>query len=230
MNNVIIVNHGLWESYEPENDTSTSETKYLYCRRVEDQIDFYQNRSLFTGPNLCNLTAILDGDYYIIKSSAYADVPCYPKDKYYFTVENWELSYEELLKYRIKVSDLTIEKIPLFDNIFDYVSNKRWEIETGGLYLPDQTYIPTDDRTKLLVTGARIKVDTEPTHTIRFKLNGAFVTLTSEGIVAISNAILEHTQKAFNVEDIIINKINNNEISTEEEVDLIFSSYFSGAV
>jgi len=88
----------------------------------------------------------------------------------------------------------------LGDRLKAEVADKRWRIETGGLTVGGMP-VDTSDRTKLLVTGARIRADAEPEAEFRWKAaSGVFVTLTSEQIIAIADALAAFVQALFDAE------------------------------
>lgn len=104
------------------------------------------------------------------------------------------------------------------ERLAEYAADKRWRVETGGVEV-NGVRIATDDRSKTLITGGRIKADADPEHTLRFKTGGSFVTLDSAQIIAISDAVFDHTQAAFYAEDAVLEAIMEGAITTLAEID-----------
>lgn len=74
---------------------------------------------------------------------------------------------------------------------------KRWAVETGGITVFDVPVF-TDDRSKLMITGARIKADADPAFTTQWvAADGNITTLDADSIIAISNAVLAHVDACF---------------------------------
>ena len=107
--------------------------------------------------------------------------------------------------------------------LLDYVANKRWEKETGGIVLNGMA-LATDDRSKALITGARIAAENDPDFTTKWKTaDGSFVTVNASMIIAISDAMLEHVQECFATEAQVLADIENGLITTQQEVDAAFA-------
>ncbi len=54
--------------------------------------------------------------------------------------------------------------VPTPASLIAYAKQKRWEKETGGAQVGDQT-IASDDRAKLLIMGARLRAASDPSTT-----------------------------------------------------------------
>lgn len=104
------------------------------------------------------------------------------------------------------------------ERLVEYAAEKRWRVETGGVEVGG-VRIATDDRSKTLITGGRIKADADPEHTLRFKADGGFITLDAAQIIAISDAVFAHTQAAFDAEDAVLEAISAGTITTLAEID-----------
>lgn len=99
-----------------------------------------------------------------------------------------------------------------------YAAERRWQAETGGIRI-DGLRVATDDRSKTLITGARIKADQDPAHTLRFKVGGPFVTLTAPQIIAISDAVFAHTQASFDAEADVQAAILTGTVTSFADID-----------
>jgi len=79
------------------------------------------------------------------------------------------------------------------------IAAKRYEVETGGVTL-NGVLIPTDRETRRELTAVYVRAKADPSHTVRFKMYGEFVTLNAEQIIAIGDAVYDHVQAAFDRE------------------------------
>ena len=107
-------------------------------------------------------------------------------------------------------------------DLIAYASSKRWAIENGGFTFSGFN-VATDDRSKLMISGARIKADKDPEFTTRWKTDsGAFITLDAATIIAISDAVLAHVDNCFAIEADVIDAIADGTITTTAQIDLAF--------
>ena len=102
--------------------------------------------------------------------------------------------------------------------LFAYAASKRWDVENGGISVGGVP-IATDDRSKTMIMGARIKADADTGYTVRWKTAAGFVTLAASDIVNISDAVLNHIDASFNAEADVFGLIDAGEISTTQEID-----------
>ncbi len=82
----------------------------------------------------------------------------------------------------------------------DAITQKRWEVETGGLTLPTGVHVATgiDDQNRItsVITNARLaNLDT-----VSFKAASGWVTLTLAELEGVAAAIAMHVQACFNAE------------------------------
>lgn len=99
----------------------------------------------------------------------------------------------------------------------------RWRKETGGIELGGMA-IATDDRSKLMLSGARIAAMADPELVTRWKTPSGWVDLTAAQIIAISDAVQEHVAECFALEADVSDQIEAGTITTIEEVDSAFSA------
>ena len=105
----------------------------------------------------------------------------------------------------------------------EYAAAKRWEKEVGGIEI-NGLKVSTDDRSKLLISGARQGADSDPTFTTRFKFSdGQFSEIDAPTIVAISDAVLLHVRQCFSLEEQVLAQIEAGTIMTTQEVDSAFA-------
>ncbi|WP_296076625.1 DUF4376 domain-containing protein [uncultured Agrobacterium sp.] len=110
------------------------------------------------------------------------------------------------------------------DELIDYSSNKRWEKENGGFEVGNM-HIATDDRSKTMITGARVKADNDPSFTIPWKTpDGTFTRINATQIIAISNAMLDHVAACFDTEELVASQIMSGNITTFEQIETAWNS------
>lgn len=104
-----------------------------------------------------------------------------------------------------------------------YTAEKRWQNETGGFEL-NGMYIAADDRSKLMLSGARVAAEADPDFTTQWKAaDGVFVSLSASQLVAISNAVLAHVSKCFALEAQVLSQIADGTITDRSQVDVAFA-------
>lgn len=99
-----------------------------------------------------------------------------------------------------------------------YAADKRWRVETGGINVGGAP-IATDDRSKTMIMGARIKADADPDYTVGWKTEAGFVTLSAAQIVAISDAVLAHVDACFSAEAAVLSDIEDGTITAVAGID-----------
>lgn len=107
---------------------------------------------------------------------------------------------------------------PLAVDLYAYAADKRWRIETGGITVGGVP-VATDDRSKTMIMGARIKADADPNYTVGWKTEAGFVTLNATQIVAISDAVLAHVDACFDAEAAVLAGIDAGNIATIAAID-----------
>jgi hypothetical protein len=103
-----------------------------------------------------------------------------------------------------------------------YAAQKRWEREVGGIEFAGLT-VATDDRSKIMISGARIKADKDPAFVTSWKgPDGQFLTLDAETIISISDAVLDHVNDCFALEASVLVQIAEGGIVDADGVDAAF--------
>lgn len=109
-------------------------------------------------------------------------------------------------------------------DLIAYAADARWRRETGGVQFGGFT-VATDDRSKLMIVGARAAAQADPDFTTEWKLPDAgFVTLDAAAIIAISDAVLAHVAESFSREAAVIAAIEDETISTPAQIDAAFDA------
>lgn len=134
----------------------------------------------------------------------------------FFPTDTNNRQYREFLKNNSL--DIVREySVPSVD-LKSFVAATRYNYEIGGIMV-NGIKVASDDRSKTMIIGARAMADSNKDYSLKWKLtDGTFITIDAYGIIAISNAVLAHVQKCFDVEGEIINLIDNKRIRTTTEV------------
>ena len=80
----------------------------------------------------------------------------------------------------------------------------------------------TDDRSKMMIMGARLKAEADPSFTTQWKSGDTFVTLNATALIAISDAVLAHVDHCFAIEAQLSKGIANGTVNTTGEIDQAF--------
>lgn len=105
----------------------------------------------------------------------------------------------------------------------EYAAAKRWEKETGGIEINGLT-VATDDRSKTMISGARVAAQNDPEFLTQWKAaDGTFATINAAAIIAISDAMLAHVSHCFAIEAQVLAEIEAGTISTVEQIDAAFA-------
>ncbi|PWU76220.1 hypothetical protein DK867_02810 [Ochrobactrum sp. POC9] len=106
----------------------------------------------------------------------------------------------------------------------EYAAAKRWEKEVGGIELNGLT-VATDDRSKTMISGARVAAMANPDFTTAWKGSGGeFAPLDASAVVAISDAVLAHVSNCFATEAQVLAGIDAGTITTVEQIDAAFAA------
>lgn len=81
------------------------------------------------------------------------------------------------------------------------LAERRWHVEAGGITLESGARIETDDRAKLLITGARAAAMADANFSTRWKCaDGEWATLTADQVLAVYTAVFGHVAECFSRE------------------------------
>ena len=106
----------------------------------------------------------------------------------------------------------------------EYAAAKRWEKEVGGIEINGLT-VATDDRSKTMISGARVAAMADPNFTTAWKGSGGeFVPLDASAVVAISDMVLAHVSNCFVIEAQVLADILAGAITTVEQIDAAFAA------
>lgn len=105
----------------------------------------------------------------------------------------------------------------------EYAAAKRWEKEVGGIDINGLT-VATDDRSKTMISGARVAAQNDPEFSTQWKsADGTFVTIDAAAVIAISDAMLAHVSSCFAIEAQVLVEIAGGTISTFAQIDAAFA-------
>lgn len=105
-----------------------------------------------------------------------------------------ELTDEERLAHLTPVPVLTVESVK------DAITNKRWEVETGGIALPTGVRVATgiDDQNR--ITSVVANAERAGVAEVDFKAGSGWVRVTVAELQSIAAAIALHVQACFSAE------------------------------
>ncbi len=110
----------------------------------------------------------------------------------------------------------------LFADLLAYAANKRWETEVGGITF-NGAPVSTDDRSKQMVTGARLAAQADPDFVTPWVMDdNSVVQLNAQAIIALSDAVLAHVQACFTVFATVRAGIADGTVTTRQQVDAAF--------
>lgn len=104
-----------------------------------------------------------------------------------------------------------------------YAADKRWHRENGGIVVGGVP-VATDDRSKMMIMGARIKASDDAGFTTQWKTPDGFVTLDAAALIAISDAVLAHIDQCFGIEAGVLAAIDAGTITTAGQIDAAFAA------
>ncbi len=108
-------------------------------------------------------------------------------------------------------------------NLLAYASNKRWEKETGGLNV-DGIQVATDDRSKLMIMGARLRAMADEEFTTPWvAADGQVFEINAAQIIAISDLVAAHVNECFTTFATVKAGIAGGTITSTVQIDSAFA-------
>jgi len=105
----------------------------------------------------------------------------------------------------------------------EWAAELRWQREIGGVNIGGVS-IMSDDRSKILIMGARMNADADPSFTTSFKTTGGtFTELNATQIVTLSDALAAHVAYCFEMEASALEQIASGTITTPEQLQTHFA-------
>jgi hypothetical protein len=106
--------------------------------------------------------------------------------------------------------------------LLNYAAEQRWRRETSGMTVAGVPIL-TDDRSKLMIAGARLAATAKPDWTTPWHgADGGTYVLDAAMIVAISDAVSAHVQASFATFATVKAAIASGTITTTAEIDAAF--------
>ncbi len=100
-----------------------------------------------------------------------------------------------------------------------YAADKRWQKETGGFEF-NGLHIATDDRSKIMISGAREAAKGNPDFTTPWVTStGEIAILDAATIIAISDAVGAHVNSVFGIYAIVLPLILDGTITDQTQID-----------
>lgn len=105
-----------------------------------------------------------------------------------------------------------------------YAANRRWQREVGGITVGDVP-VATDDRSKIMIVGARAAAAADPGWTtVWLGSDGVAYPLDAEAMVAISDAVQRHVSASFAAFSEVKAAIDAGTLTTAAMVDAAFTT------
>lgn len=98
----------------------------------------------------------------------------------------------------------------------------RWRRETGGITVAGLA-VATDDRSKLMLSGARIAAMADPAYATRWKTPAGWVDLDAATIIALSDAVQAHVAACFALEAQVAEQVEAGLLTSPEAVEVAFA-------
>ncbi|MBX9873344.1 MAG: DUF4376 domain-containing protein [Beijerinckiaceae bacterium] len=104
-----------------------------------------------------------------------------------------------------------------------YAADRRWQNEVGGIVVADVP-VATDDRSKLMITGARVAAMADPGwSTVWHGADGNTYPVDVAAMVLISDAVQAHVNAGFATFATVKAAIEAGTITTTAEIDAAFA-------
>ncbi|WP_273794315.1 DUF4376 domain-containing protein [Brucella intermedia] len=155
----------------------------------------------------------LDGSIRAVINGVETIVPAYPGN----------IEYDALMAWQAIPGNAIEEPSHFAPDLPAYAAQKRWEKEVGGLEINGLT-VATDDRSKTMISGARVAAQNDANFTTDWKAaDGTFVTIDAAAVIAISDAMLMHVSNCFAIEAQVLAAIKAGSITTRAQIDAAFA-------
>ena len=104
------------------------------------------------------------------------------------------------------------------DRLLPYLSDYRWQVETGGIEVNNMP-VHTDRDAQAKLTAARIVAKEDNIYSVRWKVaDGSFHTLDADTIIAVADAVRGHVEAAFAAEADTEAEIGDGTLTSESQV------------
>ncbi len=135
------------------------------------------------------------------------------------------ISSELVVEGGAVVRQVTLANVPppTTEELTAYTANARWRAEAGGISVIGLP-VHTDDRSKMMLMGARVKAQADTTFVTHWKTaDGSFFPLDAATIIALSDAVLAHVDGCFRREAEVLAAIAEGDVTSLEEINAAFT-------
>lgn len=122
------------------------------------------------------------------------------------------------------LADPNWQEVAARDRLVAYAAERRWRKEVGGIVVAGVP-VATDDRSKLMVTGARVAAQADSGWaTVWHGADGQTYPIDAASLIAISDAVQAHVNAGFAIFATVKAAIEAGEITTTGEIDAAFEA------
>lgn len=97
-------------------------------------------------------------------------------------------------------------------DMLQVIAARRYEAEVGGITL-NGIHVATDDRSKLLISGAALEAVIDPDYTMQWKAGEGFVSLTGAQVIGLARAVRAHVQACFDREGALVAELESGTLT-----------------
>lgn len=94
------------------------------------------------------------------------------------------------------------------------IAERRYRAETGGITF-NNLQISTEDRSKLLISGAALEAVIDPDYVMQWKAGDGFISLNASQVIAIARAVRSHVQACFDRESELLENLSAGTLTEE---------------
>lgn len=137
------------------------------------------------------------------------------------TDEQWQAAIELTDAHVVQGA---IVSVPPAVDLGAYAARLRWSREVGGITVAGVP-VATDDRAKLMITGARVAAMADPGwSTVWHGADGLTYPVDAAAMIVIGDAVQAHVNSGFAIFATVRTAIDAGEITTTSEIDAAFAA------
>lgn len=111
------------------------------------------------------------------------------------------------------------------DTLRAYARERRWQAEIAGIIIIAGVPVSTDDRSKMMIIGARMAAEAVPSwSTIWQGADGGSYPLDAAAMIAISDAVQAHVNATFATLATVLSDVDSGVVTTRSEIDAAFGA------
>lgn len=96
----------------------------------------------------------------------------------------------------------------------DQIAARRYKAEVGGITITG-LQVNTDDRSKLLISGAESRAARDPNYMLNWKTATGFIQIPAEQVLLIADAVADHVQACFDREAELLQALADGTLTEE---------------